>query len=241
MLRRAVWVCGTLLLLGAVVLPFLITRGIIWFVDPDPRWYPVRGVDVSRHQAEIQWPRVAGAAIRFAYIKATEGGDWRDPRFLENWSGARAAGLVPGAYHFYTFCRPAEEQARNFLALVPVEPRSLPPAIDLEFGGNCARRPAADELVREVRAFAEAVRLRTGREPVLYLTRDFADVYPGVARLPYPLWIRSVYYEPERVIYGRPWTFWQFHSRGRLPGVRGPIDLNVYAGSARAFEAFLKE
>ncbi len=47
------------------------------------------------------------AGLRFAYVKATEGGDWTDPRFEKNWREARRAGLRVGAYHFFSFCRPA--------------------------------------------------------------------------------------------------------------------------------------
>lgn len=43
------------------------------------------GIDVSRHQDDIDWPSVAEDGIEFAVIKATEGGDWVDPRFEENW------------------------------------------------------------------------------------------------------------------------------------------------------------
>lgn len=42
------------------------------------------GIDVSRHQGEIDWTQVADDGIEFAYIKATEGGDFVDERFQQN-------------------------------------------------------------------------------------------------------------------------------------------------------------
>src|SRR5437899_1806639 len=101
------------------------------------------GIDVSNYQGAINWGRVASGDIAFAYIKATEGSTYIDPRFTENWNGAAAAGLQRGAYHFFTFCSSGQDQAVNYLHVVPVEADALPPAIDLELSGNCSARPPA--------------------------------------------------------------------------------------------------
>ena len=50
--------------------------------------FPVHGIDVSKYQGEIDWDRVRGAGTKFAFIKATEGGDHADEKFSANWSGA---------------------------------------------------------------------------------------------------------------------------------------------------------
>src|SRR5688572_19092347 len=80
---------------------------------------PIQGIDVSYWQGDIDWNTVRGAGIRFAYIKATEGGDHVDPKFLDNWYAAKQAGLARGAYHFIYWCRPAHEQALWFMLNVP--------------------------------------------------------------------------------------------------------------------------
>jgi glycosyl hydrolase family 25 len=59
----------------------------------------------------VDWGKVAKSDVAFAILKATEGGDYVDETFARNLAGAEAAGLVVGAYHFFTFCRPGEEQA----------------------------------------------------------------------------------------------------------------------------------
>ncbi|WP_437899264.1 GH25 family lysozyme [Sorangium sp. So ce124] len=105
--------------------------------------------------------RAAGAA--FAFLKATEGGDFVDPRFAENWRGTGRAGLLRGAYHFFTFCRPGRDQAANFVAYVPRDPSALPPVIDLEMGGNCAARPAPDRLKAELDDFLRVVEPHCGK------------------------------------------------------------------------------
>lgn len=224
------------LVLLLVILPLAAFAGWRAFRgwEPDPGRYPVRGIDVSHHQGPIDWTAVAADDVAFAYLKASEGGDHRDRRFAANWRAARAAGLKVGAYHFFTFCRPGADQARNFLAVVPALPDALPPAVDLEFGGNCAAAPTEADLRRELAAFLSLVEARYGRPAVLYVTPDFHKAYGHV--LPQrPLWKRKIVMPP---FGGRPWTFWQFHNRGRVEGITGPVDLNVFAGDAGAFEAF---
>src|SRR5690349_19128466 len=54
---------------------------------------PIHGIDVSKWQGRIDWASVSAAGTQFAFIKATEGGDHTDERFLENWQGAKAAGI----------------------------------------------------------------------------------------------------------------------------------------------------
>src|SRR3982750_4387037 len=72
----------------------------IWVPNfPSEAEYPIRGIDVSRHQGTINWSAIPGGKVRFAYIKASEGGDYRDPRFAENWGASATAGLHRGAYH----------------------------------------------------------------------------------------------------------------------------------------------
>ena len=100
-----------------------------------PDWRPALagteryGVDVSAHQGEIDWQRVASDGIEFTYVKATEGQDWVDEQFTTNWEGAAAARIDRGAYHFFTLCAPGADQARNFLRVAPPDVAALPPAI----------------------------------------------------------------------------------------------------------------
>jgi len=222
------------------LLYLLVEAGIIWPVSPDRDRYPVMGIDVSHHQGPIDWSRLAGSEVRFAWIKATEGGDWRDTRFAENWAGARSAGIVPGAYHFFTFCRPVADQIANLLAVLPAEADALPVAIDLEFGGNCAARPAPATLRTDIWAFSDAVLAHTGRRPLLYLTRDFADGYVDAPlAAAHELWVRDIFRVPAPV-QGRDWTIWQHKSRGRLPGVVGPVDLNVFHAPEERWASWIK-
>ncbi|MCW5716163.1 MAG: glycoside hydrolase family 25 protein [Bauldia sp.] len=190
--------------------------------EPDRVRFPVRGIDVSHHQGEIDWARVAADDVAFVFMKATEGGDHRDREFARNLDGALEAGLAVGAYHFFTFCRPGADQAANFLATVPDGMTTLPPVVDLEYGGNCDRRPTGAELRAELDAFLAPVESRFGREVLYYATEAFLADY-GDAIAERPLWRRSIAWEPGNA----DWVVWQYHNAGTVDGVAGPVDLNV--------------
>lgn len=192
---------------------------------PSTQHFPLQGVDVSHHQGEIHWPSIKAEGADFAYIKATEGGDLRDPRFAENWRAAGDAGLRRGAYHFYTLCRLATDQATNFIATVPREADALPPAVDLEFGGNCAARPSRDVLIGEIQTFLKMIEAHSGKPAILYVTREFEEEYAITRAIDRTLWLRRLFLQPD---YGeRPWVMWQASSIRHIEGVEGRIDWNV--------------
>lgn len=216
---------------AAVVLGVGFERGCWRMNHPDASRFPVWGVDVSHHQGDIDWTAVARAPqIGFAYLKATEGGDWVDPSFLANWRAARGAGLRVGAYHFFTFCRPALDQARHFLAIIPREADTLPPALDVEFAGNCTTSAADLEVEGAVQTWVETVARATGREPVVYATREAYDRFLRSARLQRRVWIRDIWREP-RLAQSERWALWQFDARARIAGIPTPVDLDAFNGS----------
>lgn len=226
--RIASWIAALILLAASGV-------AAAWWLflhwQPDRERFPLRGIDVSHHQAAIDWPAVARDDVAFVYLKASEGGDHRDRRFAENWRAARAAGIATGAYHFFTFCRGGAEQARNFIGAVPVAADALPPAVDLEFGGNCGKTPDDATLRRELDAYLQAVEQAYAKPALLYVTPEFLAAYRQ-ALPPRALWRRAIVRAPDA---SAPWVLWQYHNRARVAGIVGPVDLNVFDGDAAAF------
>ncbi len=196
-----------------------------------PYGYPVHGIDVSRWQGEIDWRRVRAAGVRFAYIKATEGGDHSDPAFRRYWNGARAAGMPRGAYHYYYFCRTGAEQARWFIANVPRERGALPPVLDLEWthSKTCPRRPPPGEIRREAKIFLDMLQRHYGKRPMVYTTVDFYRDN-NLGRWPETFWLRSVADHPRETYPGQRWAFWQYTGTGLVPGVQGKVDINTFNG-----------
>lgn len=202
---------------------------------PDSEKYPVTGIDVSHHQGEIDWKTIATQNIQFAYIKSTEGGDWKDKRFQTNWTEAGNAGIKRGAYHFFTFCRPGKDQAQNYINSVPVDENSLPPAVDLEFGGNCKVKKTRAELVADIEIFLTLIEEKYKKKPVIYVTPEFYQEFKNQPILKfYPLWVRSILQEPDYA--DKNWIIWQYHNRGKLDGIDGPVDLNVFRKQTLKFE-----
>ncbi|HMB57021.1 MAG TPA: GH25 family lysozyme [Arenimonas sp.] len=217
-------------------------HGWLRFNYPSAAQFPIRGIDVSHHQGDINWRQVAGEGFAFAYIKATEGGDFRDERFDENWRNARASGLQVGAYHYYSLCRDGLSQADLFFSTVPVDAAALPPAIDLEFGGNCRPEGSLAEQAKEIDAFLEAVQMHYDRTPVLYVTHDFYQAFvtdPQLALDQRRLWVRDVYGKPSWQTSGA-WELWQYGNRGHVAGIQGFVDLNAFNGQVRQWQAFVK-
>lgn len=218
MRRRWVVAAGVVLALGGAA---AIGR-YVWLPSyrPSLRAGETYGLDVSHHQGPIDWARVKGDGIAFAYVKATEGGDHVDTRFHENWFGAGREGVERGAYHFFTLCTPGVRQARHFLATVPDGP-ALPPALDLELAGNCAARPPVEDVRTEVTLYVEAVEKALGQRVLLYVGDDFADRYfrdlGGREQ-----WVPRLLRRP-----GGEWRVWQASAWARVDGVDGPVDLDV--------------
>ena len=228
--RRRRW-----LLVGILALAVPAGLLAIWWFLWVPNWRPPLeegeryGIDVSAHQDVIDWRRVAGDGITFAYIKATEGGDFTDARFDENWSGAKDAGLDRGAYHYFTLCTPGADQARHFLSVAPPARDALPPAVDLELSGNCSARPSPTEVEEQLRDFIRLVEEAWGREVILYVGDDFERAYAVRHELDRPLWHRRFLLRPD--IDG--WLIWQLHGYARVDGIDGGVDLDVMRASTR--------
>ena len=141
-----------------------------------PERYPIHGIDISKYQGEIDWLSVRRSGVSFAYIKATEGGDHLDEKFMDNWRGAARGGVPRGAYHFYYFCRTAAEQARWFIQNVPRDRTALPPVLDIEWNHqsrNCPGKPAAIHIRREMTRFIQILTVHYGRRPLIYTTVEF--------------------------------------------------------------------
>jgi lysozyme len=191
--------------------------------------YKVRGVDVSAHNGPINWPRLKADDTAFAYIKATEGGDFIDSEFANNWRAAGKAGVPRGAYHFLTQCRSGLAQAQHFLATVPHDPGALPPVVDAEHMGPCRQGPAVKDIAAELEIFLDEVEAHTGKRPIIYTTQEFHDAYLTGLFPTERFWVRSLFFPPG--FRQDQWIFWQYHNKGARDGATGPIDLNAFNGT----------
>lgn len=213
-------------IIGAVI----VIAGIAYFFmtwEPDRTEYPLRGIDVSHHNGEIDWGRVAGDDVAFAYIKATEGQDFSDPAFARNWKASGQAGVPHGAYHYFSYCSSGRDQALQFLSRLPRGETMLPPVLDLEMPtSETCELPGESDVRHEITSFVAEVERMIPGQVVLYVSEDFYTNYLKSAGVNRKLWVRSLWRSPS---YARDWLVWQYQARGEVKGIETDVDLNVMA------------
>jgi len=211
----------------AAVLTLAALLAAAWFLwaphhRPMLREGEVYGIDVSHHQGPVDWAAVADDDVGFAYLKASEGTSFVDPRFAEHWTAADDAGIDRGAYHFFTLCTPGAEQGEHFLRTAPPQDGALPPAVDLELVGTCSARPPLDDGLAELDAFLAVVEDAWGTDTLLYVGEDWEGEYPVLDRSDRPRWLVSFLGRPDH-----HWTVWQVSWWGAVDGISGDVDIDV--------------
>jgi lysozyme len=180
----------------------------------------IKGIDVSHHQGDIDWKKVAADGVKFVFVKATEGKTFIDPKFETNVNGANAAGLKTGAYHFARFgsVEEAKEEAQHFLSVIKNVKLSYPAVLDLEVD---QKNVGKTKLTDAALAFLAEVE-KAGYTAMLYSGKSFLENHLEENRLKkYPFWIAR--YNSEL---GRSADVWQFTSTGKVNGIQGNVDMN---------------
>ena len=174
-----------------------------------------------------------GGGVHFVYIKSTEGKDYIDPNFHENWRGAQAAGIARGAYHFMTWCSLASEQARWFKRNVPNDADALPPVLDLEWNNHssCKNKFNRADVIEKVRVMLAEMERHTGKVPIIYTDMNFYNDILAGEQFDSSFWLRSTAAEPHTKYGDRPWIFWQWTQTGTMSGIRTEVDRNAFYGS----------
>lgn len=224
-----------------------------------PADYAMTGIDVSHYQGTIDWSTVAASGEDFAYAKVSEGVTYADPSFTANRSGALAARVSFGAYHFG---RPDKGDARGQAdRLVDLggyagttgrtQPDPgfrggmLPPMLDIEWPwftnpdgtpyDTCyGLTPAA--MVAWIADFVDQVRVRTGMATMIYTNPNWWNLCTASNAdfSAHPLFV-SKYSSTEPTVLPpgwTKWTLWQYTSTGTVPGVGVAVDRNVFVGTA---------
>lgn len=219
----------------------------------------VYGIDISRHQHErgrkrygIDWSRlritslgggrrVSGAVdypVSFVYIKATEGRSLFNRYYPSDLRQARRHGIPVGSYHFFSATSTGAQQAAYFLKMAWVAGGDLPPVLDLEptdaqvrqMGGRAA-------MFAQVLVWLRRVERSCGKRPVLYVGQQFVNSHllhaPAEMRR-YDVWIaRYGEYKPYVHL-----LHWQLTPYGRVRGIRGEVDINVFNGTREQFQTY---
>ena len=213
------------------VSPFSFRWRAIYGTPSYPEGYDVRGIDISHYQGRINWEKLRNASIgdapvSFVFIKATEGEKLLDENFNRNFAKAKRNDLIRGAYHFFVPGVDPRKQANYYLSIAQLEPGDLPPVLDIEKRG--ALTP--EQLRRDVKIWLNMVEAEYGIKPILYTGYKFKVDYLNTPEFnAYPYWI--AHYYVEELEYKGQWTFWQHTDCGKVPGIKGFVDCNIFNGT----------
>jgi len=209
----------------------------------------VPGIDVSYWDAGIDWPKVRAMGQRFVFAKATEGDFYADPTFDDNWRGAKSAGLLRGAYHFFRCNVDPKKQATKFIDYVKSmnDDSELPPVLDLESNDNQTK----EKVISRAKTWLDLVEAAFGKKPIIYSGQYFLQDYlseagggPPAWAKDYPLWLAQY---PDNYVEGSQpflprgwykWTFWQFSEKGMVNGINAKVDMNLFNGSLEELYKF---
>ena len=197
-----------------------------------PQGYEIHGIDISHYQGDINWNKlrhsiIEGCPLRFVIIKSTEGASRVDEKFKDNFFQAREHGFIRGAYHFWSNKSKAREQAYFFLEHAKLEDGDLPPVLDIEHYPNDVK---LEDFQRDVLTWLHIVEDRYHVKPIIYTYFKFKEKYLSAPVFDdYPYWI--AHYYVDKVEYKGQWKFWQHTDAGKLPGIHGYVDLDIYNGS----------
>lgn len=194
---------------------------------PPASLYPTRGVDLSRHNATVDFDLLADS-VDFVYLKATEGRTHHDRRFPAYYVKSINAGLKVGVYHFFRFDVDGESQAENFLWAIRRLNLDLPPAIDVETDGQGRDIPNHALIRNRLSDMIRVLRDAGLDSIIIYTNKHGLDNFISDSDLrACGLWISSFTDPPLSPLVRKEWDIWQFSHTGRLPGVDGYVDLNV--------------
>ena len=219
-----------------------------------------QGLDVSHFQGNIDWNAVRSAGIRFTFAKATEGVDFVDVNFHQYMTGAIAAGVPIGPYHFArinsgeTIPTDAIDEANDFVDAIEQYYDSsgmvLRPVLDYEQLPNDPVSPSVKAYVSKwIRDFSGRVQTRLGFAPIIYTCCGFGSatfLEADIAQ--HDLWIRKItggdVFNPSspptasEIGTWSDWTFWQWSATGNVAGI-SPVDRDAFEGTMEQLAQYI--
>ena len=191
---------------------------------------PIPGIDVYAGQKTIDWNTVKNSGIQFAMIRDGYGGDigyWNDQKddcFEQNYSGATAAGVKVGVYHYSyaTDVQGASNEADECLSILNGRHLDYPVAYDIEDPTQYGI--SSDTLGQMVQTFCSKVQ-QAGYKTVVYAFKNFYQDHLNSSLVdPYDHWLAQ--WDISSPTYDKAYTMWQYTSNGSVPGISGRCDMD---------------
>ncbi|OLR95425.1 glycoside hydrolase family 25 protein [Actinokineospora bangkokensis] len=192
------------------------------------------GIDIyGRYQSVSDWSAVRGAGVRFAWIKASDGGGPAVVRADAFVGGAKSVGIAVGLYHFAQKSPTPEAQADVLVGEVRrLGAAGIPPALDLEDNSSTGLRWAPAEARDFGTRFLQRLRAHGYSRVALYSsTSQLALWGPDSWGVP-GLVVWAARYGTNNGTnqglggYAGRVDVHQYTSVGQIPGIAGSVDLN---------------
>lgn len=197
--------------------------------------YAVHGLDVSHYQGQIDWETVLDKKIDFVFIKATESDSYVDSLFLKNWEALKNTSALRGAYHFFRPQVNPKKQFDHFKKIVQLDSTDLPPVLDIEVLDKVSK----EKIQSSLKIWLELATIQYGKKPIIYTNQKYWNTYLDTKYFrTYPLWIARYNHQKPILNNQKKWIFWQYGNRGKLEGINGFVDFNVFNGSKNELKAF---
>lgn len=212
-----------------LVFVFFTTANLSYAITPieEPSY---QGIDVSNWQGYIDYNQVKNAGIQIVYMKTSQGTTFKDPYFESNYQKAKANGLKVGFYHFLTATntQEAEREANFFASVIAGKEPDCKLAMDYEQFNGVPTQTINDIAL----TFLQKVQQLTGKQVIIYSNLyDSKSVFSKELARQYQLWL--AYYGDYTKLGNNSsnWENWigvQYTSRGKVPGINGYVDRNVF-------------
>jgi MYXO-CTERM domain-containing protein len=199
----------------------------------------VNGIDVSEYDTAVDWPTAKAAGIEYAFVRVSDGLAYPDTKFSEYWTGARAAGVIRGAYQYFRPDVDPVQQADLLLSSMgTLMPGDLPPVLDLEVADGLTTA----QVTAAAQAWIAEITTAIGRPPIVYAgLYSWPTLTGGADMTTSPLWIAQ-YTTAACPDIPDPWTqwlFWQNSDTGVVDGVTSSqLDLDLFNGTLEDLQAF---
>lgn len=191
-----------------------------------------KGIDVSYHQGEIDWQKVAQDGVEFAFLRVGIRGYGTgkvvlDEQFENNVKGALANGIEVGVYFYSQSVNQEEvlEEARVVLEQIAPYRITGPVVYDAEkVDDSRTSKLSSTERTDMAVTFCETVK-EAGYRPMIYLNLDTAFSMLELERLEeYDKWL--AHYGSE-MYYPYDYKIWQYSESAIVDGINGEVDLNI--------------
>lgn len=192
-----------------------------------------KGIDVSKHQGEIDWVNVRAAGVQFAIIRVGMGRNNIDPQFRRNISECNRLGIPCGVFWFSYALDEAEARKEAEYCLAAIKPYKVeyPVFFDLEYDTARYLKQKGVTLTKAMatahaKAFLSTIE-KAGYYAANYANPDYLSHFFDSSLSTYDLWFANYKDNPDLSNPPRDCGIWQYSSSGRVNGINGKVDLDV--------------